>query len=131
MFLPKSLLSLLLLGSLNASAQNCTTVHEGKFKVPGDENNPKTSYVTRTGEYQYEEVPSIGFKMRCTVKWTSDCSYELSDAKILKGKGGDWPKDLVVYVTIKDVTDKSYIAYIHSNYSEATLEKEIFIEPSR
>ncbi|RYY63658.1 MAG: hypothetical protein EOO12_11745 [Chitinophagaceae bacterium] len=119
MRLPKLLLPILCFLTVAASAQDCAPVREGKYRVPADDYNPNASFLTRTDKYQYEDVPSIGFRMRCAIRWTSP------------GDSPQWPKDLVIYVTIKEVRAKSYVAVVHSNYSEQKLEKEIFFEAVR
>lgn len=98
----------------------------GQFTIPSDDHNPASSNISRDAKYQYEEVPSNGFRMRCAIKWTSDCSYELSKAEALKGEAPGWPKDLVIYVTIKEVTEDYYVAEMHSNYDKNLLVAKIF-----
>ena len=112
---------------INATAQKCTEVKQGKFRITGDETNPNESILTRTAEHQFEEVKSKGLKFQFDIKWTSDCTYELSKPRVIKGDYPYFSDGQVVYVKITKVTSKYYSAEITSNFAEFKMTKDIQI----
>ena len=112
---------------ITAGAQKCEDVRLGTFKIAGDEVNPNESILTRTDKYQFEEVKSKGIKMQFDLKWTSDCSYELSKPRVLKGELPNVSESQVLYVKIIRVTSTDYTAEITSNFADFKLEKKIII----
>lgn len=111
---------------LSANAQKCDGVKEGTFKIPGDDVNPNESILTRTAKHQFEEIKSMGLKLQFDLKWTSDCTYELSNPKVLKG---DFPavESHILYVKIIKVTSSYYTAEITANFADFKLVKDIQI----
>lgn len=109
-------------------AQECKDVKTGMFRIPADDYNPKESILIRTPEHQIEEVKADGVKMQFDIKWTSDCTYELSKPKVLKGKVPFEVSDSqVLYVKITKVTSSYYTAEITANFGDIKLVKDIQI----
>ena len=112
---------------LSVQAQKCDDIKEGTFKIEADDVNPNESILTRTSKHQLEEVKSIGLKLQFDLKWTSDCSYELSNPKVLKGELPNVTDSQVLYVKILKVTSTYYTAEITSNFAEFKMVKDIKI----
>lgn len=114
--------------TFTSNAQDCKGIQKGKFRVAPDDYSPSETIITRTNEHQFEEVISNGIKMQFDLKWTSDCTYELSNPKLLKGelpwKNNESHK---LFVKIIKVTKTSYTTEITSNFFDTKLVKEIQI----
>lgn len=85
---------------------DCSKVKYGSFKQ-ADEGNGEL-VITRKGKTQIEENTKIGLKISLDVVWTSDCTYELKNAKVLKGDFPQMPEGVVLYNEIIEVTNKYY-----------------------
>ncbi len=107
-------------------AQDCKKLQLGTYRISGDDTNPE-SILIRTSAYQFEEVKSLGLKLQFNIRWTSDCTYELSNPKVLKGELPSIKDDQVVYVKIKKVAATYYTAEISSNFNDLVLERNIDI----
>ena len=108
-------------------AQNCSDIKNGIFRIKSDEVNPNETILTRKKDIQIEEVKSKGIKLQYHIKWTSNCTYELSHPKVLKGDF-PWASDeQVLYIKITKVTATFYSTEITSNFSDRKMVKDIFI----
>jgi hypothetical protein len=110
-----------------AHAQDCSKVKSGKFKSVLEFDTVK--YITtlhRMKNIQTEES-NTGVKMQFKVTWTSDCTYELSHPKILKGKIEGVTDDQVLYVKIIKVSATSYTAEVTSNFYDQKMVMEFQI----
>src|SRR5438128_12151224 len=105
-----TILFILFFGSF-ANAQDCSKVKIGKFKsaITMPDSKKYITILHRMQNIQTEES-NTGVKMQFKVTWTSDCSYELSNPKVLKGKMEGVRNDQVLYVKITKVTATSYMA---------------------
>ena len=109
-------------------AQDCKSVRTGTFRIVAEIDTLKIeTIITRTGDYQIEDVPSQGIKMQFEVKWTSGCSYELHKPKILKGNLDNVSEDQILYVKIIKVTPEFYTAELSANFADAKFTKDIEI----
>ena len=59
--------------------------------------------------------------MEFTVKWTSECTYELTKPKVTKGELADVDDSQVISVKVLDVRDDSFTAEVISNFSDVKL----------
>ena len=110
-------LLLSLIAFANVHAQKCDDIKQGKFRIATNDNIPE-SILTRTADYQFEDVPSLGIKMQYSLKWTSDCSYELSNGKLIKGELPGFSDNGIVYVKIIKVSSGYYSAEVSSNFND-------------
>jgi hypothetical protein len=99
----------LLAVSLVSGAQNtdCSKVKNGSFKQ-ADEGQGEM-IIIRKGKTQTEENSATGLKLSMDINWTSDCTYELKNVKVIKGVA-PFPifEDAVLYNEIIEVNNKSY-----------------------
>jgi hypothetical protein len=108
--------------SLNAQPKDCLTVHEGVFKSISELQGDTTfSIITRKKDKQIEESKSAGIMMEFKVTWTSDCSYELSRPKVLKGVVDGVADDQILYVKIIDVRNDSFTTEVTTNFADFKL----------
>ena len=110
-----------------ANSQDCSKVRVGKFKSVQEFDSIK--YITtlnRMKNIQTEES-NTGLKMQFKVTWTSECSYELSHPKVVKGQLEGVADDQVLYVKIIKVTSTSYTAEVTSNFYDRKLVVEFQI----
>jgi hypothetical protein len=118
---------LLLITGCFANAQDCSKVKYGKFRMVLDMDTAKfITTLHRLKNIQTEES-NTGIKMQFKVTWTSDCSYELSNPKVLKGEIDGVRNDQILYVKIIKVTSTSYTAEISSNFSDQKFVREVQI----
>ena len=104
---------------LFAGAQKCKDLQSGKFRIAPDNTDANEYIITRTAQHQFEEVPSTGVKMQFDIKWTSECSYELSKPRVLKGEVPFPVSDSqVLYVKITKVSSTYYTAEMTFNLAE-------------
>jgi len=116
----KKIIAIILLLTIGCfvKAQDCSKVKSGRFKSVLDLDTAK--YITilhRLKNIQTEET-NTGIKMQFKVTWTSDCTYELSNPKVLKGEMEGVSKDQVLYIKIIKVTSTSYTAEVTSNFAD-------------
>lgn len=100
-----------------AQTNTCKSLQTGKFKITTEETG--TTYITRTKDTQIEENKALGVEIVFDIKWLDDCTYELRPKKLIKGDPwimGDGTH--VLKTTIKNITDKTYVAETSSNFSE-------------
>ncbi len=115
----------LVLSSIGSSGQktlDCRAARNGVFAMDAEDKN-STSVVTRKGRRQTEVVSSMGMKMRFKVTWTGECTYVLTDRRVLKGEE-PWrtrPTD-TLFVRILSVTEEEVRIEGRSNF--ATLQVE-------
>ena len=123
----KKILIILFFTSYNfIVSPNCSDLKTGKFKVKSEENG--TVFITRTQNKQIEENEDYRVKIRYKVKWIDDCTYQLYDAKILKGDNNvKRNRTDTLTVNINNVKAGSYQAFITSNYSDISISTEIEI----
>jgi hypothetical protein len=91
----------------DAQSMDCTKLKSGTFKT-ADEGQGEM-IITRKGKTQTEENQATGLKLSMDINWTSDCSYELKNVKVVKGVA-PFPifEDAVLYNEIIEVNNKSY-----------------------
>ena len=101
---------------------DCNSVKDGTFKSVVEIDGYKDiSFIYRKGDKQIEENKAKGIKMSFEVNWTSECSYELSNPKILKGTmEGVLPSNRV-YVKIIKVTSEKYTTEVSSNFFDGVV----------
>jgi len=111
--------------SLIASSQTdeeCKKVKTGTFR--SEINIEGKSFVTmiyRKKGKQIEENVQMGIKMEFDVKWTSSCSYELSNPKIVKGEVPDVSPDQIFYVKILSASKEGYTAEVSANFHDGKI----------
>ena len=111
--------SMLVLPALSQT-NDCNKVKNGTFKsIMGIGEEKEASVIYRKGNKQIEENIANGIKMSFTVKWTSDCTYELSKPKMLKGVLEGVADSQIIYVKIIEVTSEKYTAEVSSNFFDA------------
>lgn len=107
----------------NAQGPSCNKVKNGVFQsvieIGGERHVTK---ITRKGNKQTEENEATGLKLEFDVKWTSDCTYELSNLRTIKGNLPGASDKHILWVTITGVTKDSYQADVSSNFTEGKLE---------
>ena len=108
--------------TVNAQAKDCSTIKNGVFKsILELDGDTTVTIIKRKGNKQVEEVPSLGLIMEFTVKWTSECTYELTKPKVTKGELADVDDSQVISVKVLDVRDDSFTAEVISNFSDVKL----------
>lgn len=102
-----------------AQGLNCKKVTTGTFKSVIDAGEEKiVTMIYREKEKQVEECVQAGLKMEFNIKWTSACTYELSNPRILKGSLPGTSASHILYVKITEVYDGGYKAEVSSNFSD-------------
>lgn len=116
------LLSGFLFFALAGNAQEekeCNKVKTGTFRsAVRVEGREVVSMIYRKKNKQVEENAERGIRMEFVVKWTSPCSYELSEPKVVKGEFPGVSPDQVLYVKILSVTRDTYTAEVSGNFFE-------------
>lgn len=94
--------------SVGSFAQvDCSKLKNGNFK--SSEAGRGDLLISRKGKVQTEEHVATGVKLSMDIIWTSDCSYDLKNIKVLKGEFvNPFPSDAVVHNEIIEVNNKSY-----------------------
>jgi hypothetical protein len=94
-------------------SQNCENLKIGTWKVIDENDESNNTYITREDEYQIEETPGIGIKVKSKITWTSDCSYTLTTEKVLENKNNiEFPETFFnsdIICVVKEQTDDYYI----------------------
>ena len=120
--------STFLLLAVQAQSPECSKVKDGVFtatiEVEGEEN---VTLITRKGNKQIEENKKKGIKMEFVVKWTSECTYELSKPKVIKGNFPGVEDKQVLFVKITDVQKEFYNADVSSNFFDGVMSSEFVI----
>src|SRR5690349_20048304 len=89
--------------ALNAQTPDCKKIRTGKFVTivePGSKRQP--TVIQRYADKQVE-IGQDSLTIESKVTWTSDCTYELSNTKVLKGNPSGFEKGQILYVTVLDV----------------------------
>ena len=121
----KSILVLaLMFVSFFLNAQNnkdCKSVQVGVFKLISDKLPPYK--VTRTKDHQLEEVKEHNYKAQFDIKWIDDCTYELSNKKLIEGDPRAAGKmGNILTVQIIEIKEKIILVRSSSNYSDLVTE---------
>jgi hypothetical protein len=94
--------------SLTAIAQNpdCSKLKNGSFKYTVEGQGE--ILIVRKGKTQTEENLTTGVKLTMEIVWTGDCSYQLKNAKVIKGEAPfAIPEGQVLFNEIVDVNNKT------------------------
>lgn len=103
--------------AVNSQEIDCNQVKNGVFKSVVNVNGKEfVSIITRKNNKQQEESLNTGVVLEFVVKWTSKCTYELSNPKIIKGEMPNVSSSHVLFVRIIDVKKDSYSADVSSNF---------------
>jgi hypothetical protein len=90
---------------------DCSSIREGKFKTLIIHGNDTMEFLIYRDKYkQYEEDTKGNLKVAFRIKWLTDCSYELSERKMLKGEDPDRNGGPVMFVKITEATGNSFVA---------------------
>ena len=94
--------------SLGTLAQeDCAKIKNGTFKSV--EEGRGDLIIIRKGKVQTEEHAATGLKLTMEVVWTSDCTYELRNVRVVKGEfSNPFPAGAVLHNEVIEVSDKSY-----------------------
>lgn len=119
--------ALLLISTCSFDEQvNCRKIRNGKFSIADDSGQVWT--LIRNGNIQTEENKELGLKFSFQVKWLGDCTYILSNPKLLKGDAKfALPKSLIVTTEVLNVTGKFYKARFKANVNDLVRERDIRI----
>ena len=111
----------------NGQTKTCTSLHIGKFETALP-NNQGVTKITRTKDLQIEENKLLGYKLAYTIRWTSDCNYQVKLKKVIKGDP-NWLTDqqYVIMVQIKEITKDSYVTEQTSTYSDKAIRNQFKI----
>jgi hypothetical protein len=101
-------LSLLIIASVVATqSKDCNSIKIGTFRLTTKESG--TTVVTRTYYTQKEENEKYGVITEDSIKWLSNCRYQIRPWKILKNKANiDLSTDLLLEVEILEVHESFY-----------------------
>ncbi len=114
-FLTASLFCFLVASS--QEEKECNKVSTGTFRSElSIEGRNIVTMIYRKKDKQIEENAQMGIKMEFSVKWTSSCTYELSDPKVLKGDVPGVSPDQVLYIKILSVSKEAYTAEVSANF---------------
>ena len=112
-----------------AQSLDCNAIYTGKFKtiVVSPDGVKMTTIIYRQKDKQVEENLTTGLKMEFDITWTSDCSYELSKPRFLKGALPGVSRDHILYVKIISIEGNKYKAEVSANFAEEKRVYEIAI----
>jgi hypothetical protein len=102
---------------MNAQSPDCNKIRTGKFMTilePGSKKQP--TIIQRYADRQVE-VGEDSLTIESKITWTSGCTYELSNTRVLKGTAPDIKVGQILYVTVLDVKDDSFTAKVTANFS--------------
>ncbi len=115
---------------MNANQSNidCSALKEGKFKsaIKLEDGSPFTTIITRKKNLQYEEILEYNVKAVFKVQWVSDCTYNLIEPKVIKGRYPALTPDLKLQVTIIGINDDGYRVSITSSSYEGEKEFKLY-----
>ncbi|MBE9577408.1 hypothetical protein [Flavobacterium proteolyticum] len=116
---------LILLSSISfAQSLDCKKMHVGKFELVSETSG--TTIIERNKNTQTETNKTMNIRTSYDLVWTSECSYELRNRKVLEGtsKFVMKPTD-VIRVEIIKIEGKKLTVKITSNFSDKVAEVEI------
>ncbi len=96
----------------------CKQFRTGKYYV--DDTLAGRTYIVRNDSVQIETGADDDVKAEFRVSWVNECTYVLTFSRILedpKGNAKDWPKVIIVTVSITSVAADSYMQTSTSNLS--------------
>ena len=121
--LKMKLIILLLCMGASCQTTTCKSLREGKFKVTTKETG--TTIITRKNNLQIEENADMKVNIVFNIRWTSDCSYELSPKQVIQGDSSILQQGRVVKVQIIGFRNNKYLAHSTSNFSDKTVDFEV------
>ena len=107
---------------------NCKKVRTGKFELKylvGDKIY--VTFITRTKTKQTEVHGETGAVLEFDIKWTSDCSYELSNPRVLEGEFPGLKPEHKLFTTITEVGKFQYKSESTSNFSDMKITSDLTI----
>lgn len=116
---------LTLLSSISfAQSLDCKKMQVGKFELVSKTSG--TTIIERTKNTQTETNETMQIKTSYDLVWTSECSYELRNRKVIEGSSKFVMKPTdVIRVEIIKIEDAKLTVKITSNFSDKVAEAEI------
>ncbi|WP_299156412.1 hypothetical protein [uncultured Tenacibaculum sp.] len=102
---------------------NCSSFKIGKYRIVD-----KLSGVTdieRTSKYQIEENKKHKYKIKLSVTWINDCTYQLKVVEDLMNPQNKNLPEMILTCKIIEKTNNGYLQVSSSNISEMVLKKEV------
>lgn len=107
-----------------AQSLDCKKVQVGKFELVSKTSG--TTIIERTKNTQTETNETMQLKTSYDLVWTSECSYELKNRKVIEGSSKFIMKPTdVICVEIIKIEGKKLLVKITSNFSDKVAEVEI------
>ncbi|MCW1147569.1 hypothetical protein [Flavobacterium lacisediminis] len=107
-----------------AQSLDCKKMQVGKFELVSKTSG--TTIIERTKNTQTETNETMQIKTSYDLVWTSECSYELRNRKVIEGSSKFVMKPTdVIRVEIIKIEDAKLTVKITSNFSDKVAEAEI------
>ena len=103
---------------------DCSTIKTGKFKI--EDEDIGITIITRTNDFQIEENEGLNYKLKLSITWLDECTYELKPIEDLINPNAELPT-MVVTCQVTEITENSYQQVSSSNESSIKMSKEVEI----
>lgn len=84
---------------------DCSGIKTGKFRIEDEESG--TTLITRTEKFQIEENEEFGYKLKLSVTWIDDCTYQLKPVEDLLNPKAELPT-MILTCNISEVNSDNY-----------------------
>lgn len=103
---------------------DCSKIRTGKFKIEDELSG--VTLITRTEDFQIEENKELNQKLKLSITWLDDCTYQLKPVEDLLDPKAELPT-MILTCYITEVNDNQYQQISVSDASPLRLWKEIEI----
>ena len=102
---------------------DCSSIKTGKFKIE-DELSGITE-IERDSKFQIEENKKYNYKLKLSVTWLDNCTYQLKPVEdLIHPDNKDLPK-MILTCKIVEITENGYIQISSSDIDEMLIRKEV------
>ena len=126
--LDSSIITQEFLNELNTSCKvenlDCSTIRTGKFRIEDEASG--VTLITRTEDFQIEENEERNFKLKMTVTWLDECTYQLKPVEDLANPEAELPS-LVLTCHVTEVADGYYQQVSESDIDDLKLARKVEI----
>lgn len=103
---------------------DCSTIKTGNFRI--DDKEIGTTLITRTDNFQIEENENLNYKLKLSITWLDECTYELKPVEDLINPNAELPT-MIVTCHVTEINGNSYQQVSSSNESSIKISKEVEI----
>jgi len=110
---------------------DCNSIKNGEFEIFHSDVNGimTTTSIERNDSTQIETNYQSGVKLKFSVKWLDECTYQLFWVETISDKYElQYPEDMILTVEILDITDEYYLQKSSSNLYDEEFEGKVFFK---